>query len=107
MGKHKDEQDAWGRPTGEAGNDTPAQSQSIPGPTADNPNEDNDGNTGKIQPGSSGEGTGGGAVPAPAPATPGSTPAPSDGGNAAANPGGTNGSPAGTTGGAATAGPSQ
>jgi hypothetical protein len=73
-------------------NDEP-QSQSIPGPTADNPNEDGQQST--IQPGTGsgntvgGESTGDGNTPAPT-----GTSVPSDGGNAAANQGGSN-APAG------------
>lgn len=84
MGRKKDEN-----------NDVPAQSQSIAGPTADNPNEDGQQST--IQPGTGsgntvGGGTGDGSQPAPA--APGTGSTPSDGGNDAANPGGDN-SPAG------------
>lgn len=69
----------------------PAQSRSIPGATADNPNED--GQQSNIQPGTGsgdtgGGGTGDGSTPAP---TPGSPSTPSDGGNPAANQGGDNG----------------
>lgn len=80
MGRHKDK----------AG-DIPAQSQSIPGPTGDNPNEDGQSST--IQPGTGsgntvGGGTGDGTTPAPNPGAPST---PSDGGNPAANQGGDNG----------------
>lgn len=61
--------------------DVPAQSQSIPGPTNDNPNEDvADGNQSTIQPGGQGDGT----------TTTGGTSVPGTGGNAAAADGGTN-----------------
>lgn len=60
-------------------NQAEPQSQSIPGPTADNPNEDvADGNQSTIQPG-----TGDGGTPTPAPGQPstGGNPAAADGGN--------------------------
>lgn len=76
--------------------DVEPQSQSIPGPTGDNPNEDvADGNQSSVQPGTGsgnttgGQSTGDAAVGTnPLPPATGSTP--SDGGNAAANQGGTN-----------------
>lgn len=76
-------------------NEVPPQSQSIAGPTAENPNED--GQSSQIQPGTGsgntvgGETTGDGSTPAP---NPGAPSAPTDGGNPAANQGGAN-APAG------------
>jgi hypothetical protein len=71
--------------------DVNPQSQSIPGPTGQNPNEDvADGNQSTIQPGGQGDGT----------TTTGGTSVPSTGGNPAAGEGGTSG----TQGGASSAG---
>lgn len=76
-------------------NDEP-QSQSMPGPTGDNPNADReDGNQGTVQPGQGtgntvgGDTTGDVAPGAPVTPAPGSGSVPSDGGNPAANQGGT------------------
>lgn len=64
--------------------DVNPQSQSQPGATNDNPNEDvKDGNQSKIQPGGAGAGAPGGQPTGPSVA--------SDGGNPAANQGGANG----------------
>lgn len=71
-----------------------AQSQSMPGSTADNPNEDGQQST--IQPGTGsgdtvgGETSGDSSAAGAVPQAPG-TSTPSDGGNPAANPGGANG----------------
>lgn len=68
MGKHENKKDV------------PAQSQSQPGPTNENPNEDvENGTQSTIQPGGAGDGVPGGQPSQPV--------APSDGGNPAA-PGG-------------------
>jgi hypothetical protein len=67
-------------------NDVPAQSQSMPGPTNDNPNADvADGNQSTIQPGGQGDGA----------STTGGTSTASTGGNPAAADGGANGPAAG------------
>lgn len=73
----------------------PAQSQSQAGPTAHNPNEDvAEGNQSRIQPGGGAEGPGGTSSGDPATSTTGdgnSGSTPSDGGNPAANQGGSSG----------------
>lgn len=72
MGKHQDKQDP--------------QSQSIPGPTNENPNEDvNNGTQAQVQPGGQGDGS----------QTTGGTSVAGDGGNPAANQGGASGEAAG------------